>query len=304
MNEAILGRIFDIKRFAVHDGPGIRTTVFLKGCPLQCIWCHNPEGIKYNGEVAVIEQKCIGCGSCIKTCPNGVYAVSQTNERIINRDKCTLCKQCVKACFAEALIFYGEQVDIGYVMDIILQDKDFYKSSDGGVTISGGEPLSQIEFSAGIFKNCKEHGIHTALDTSGYAPWSSFEQIIPYTDLILYDIKHIIEDQHIKYTGVSNRLIISNLKNLEVYSIPIEIRIPVIPGINDASEHIKLTAQFIDSIKNVKSVKLLPYHSLAGSKYAAICRENNMPENSEKSQESVSLYSKLFAEYSGKKIVF
>lgn len=274
----INGRIFDIKRFAIHDGPGIRTTVFMKGCPLRCKWCHNPEGIRTNPEIGYMQKKCIGCSSCVKICQNGVY-IPNDGELLIQREKCVMCEACVGSCFADALVLYGKSVDSDYIIERIIEDREFYKTSGGGVTLSGGEPLMQAEFSAAILKFCTGNKIHTALDTSGYATWSSFEKVIPYVNLFLYDIKHTGEEQHIKYTGVSNKPIIENLKKLDCVGTPIEIRIPLIPNVNDSEEQIKNTGELLSGIKNLQSVKLLKYHTLAKSKYAEIGLPEDIPEN-------------------------
>jgi pyruvate formate lyase activating enzyme len=293
---SVSGRIFALKRFAVHDGPGIRTTVFMKGCPLRCRWCHNPEGIKTTPEIGYIKKNCIGCGSCVKICKNGVYMPSG-GELLIKREKCAVCTECVGSCFADALILYGESVDSDYIMEKIIEDKEFYITSGGGVTLSGGEPLMQAEFSAAILKSCVANKIHTALDTSGYASWDAFELLIPYVNLFLYDIKHIDESRHIKYTGVSNKLIIENLKKLDCAGVPIEIRIPLIPDINDGEEHIRNAGELLSGIKNMQAIKLLKYHALAKSKYAELGLPEAMPETSTDANERMTRCEKLLKSF-------
>lgn len=281
------GLIFDIKKFAVHDGPGIRTTVFFKGCPLNCWWCHNPESINPKPELVLFENKCIGCGECFKVCPNKAHelledgtreAYRSKSTRVYHRDRCALCGECVEVCYAEALVMEGEEVTVEEVMIELRKDIPFYENSGGGITLSGGEPMFQHEFALAILKQCKTEGMHTAIDTSGQASWQIYEEILPYVDLVLYDIKHIDSQKHKIYTGVPNKLILENLRRLSEYDIPIEIRMPIIPGINDAEEYITRAAQFLTEIKNITRVELLPYHKLGGSKYTRLEKEYKLPD--------------------------
>ena len=237
-------RIFEIKRFAVHDGDGIRTTVFFKGCPLKCIWCHNPEGISSEIQVAFYEHKCIGCGECNKSC----FAASD--------------------CFGEARVQYGKDISLNELLPILLEDKEFYESSNGGITLSGGECLLFADFCASLLRELKENGIHTAVDTCGYVSKRQLDKVIPYTDIFLYDIKAYDEDVHIKCTGASNTLILENLLYLDSQGKNIEIRIPYVPDFND--DQIEKIAQFLAPLKNISKVRILPYHNYAGSKYKAL----------------------------------
>ncbi|HEY5561193.1 MAG TPA: glycyl-radical enzyme activating protein [Clostridiaceae bacterium] len=293
----VKGRIFDIKFFAIHDGPGIRTTIFLKGCPLKCIWCHNPEGISPKEEIAYITKKCVGCGVCFKVCPNGVYGVSEAGTRIFQRDKCKMCLSCIDSCYPQALMLYGKEVTVAEVMEKVLQDSDFYKTSNGGITLSGGEPLTQAEFSAELLKGCIDKGIHTAVDTCGYVRWESFEAVLPYTKMFLYDFKHIDDEAHIKYTGVSNQLIIENLVKLGSRGVPIEIRIPVIPGINDNAEYAKRTGELLGRIPAITAVRLLKYHNLAKSKYISLGKPERMPETSDNQSAKIDEYASFLEQY-------
>jgi len=293
----VKGRIFDIKFFAIHDGPGIRTTIFLKGCPLKCIWCHNPEGISPKEEIAYITKKCVGCGVCFKICPNGVYGVSEAGTRIFQRDKCKMCLSCIDSCYPQALMLYGKEVTVAEVMEKVLQDSDFYKTSNGGITLSGGEPLTQAEFSAELLKGCIDKGIHTAVDTCGYVRWESFEAVLPYTKMFLYDFKHIDDEAHIKYTGVSNQLIIENLVKLGIRGVPIEIRIPVIPGINDNAEYAKRTGELLGRIPAITAVRLLKYHNLAKSKYISLGKPERMPETSDNQSAKIDEYASFLEQY-------
>ena len=273
----VTGSVFEIKRFAVHDGPGIRTTVFFKGCPLSCVWCHNPEGIAAKAEIAFLERKCEGCGDCFDACPRRLHSIGENGGHNVDRASCVLCGDCVNACMPRALKLYGKEYTPRVLLSVVASDMDFFKRSGGGVTCSGGEPLSQPAFVAEFLGLCKEAGIHTAVDTSGYAPWSCFESILKVTDIFLFDIKHMDPAKHKELTGADNRLILDNLRELSKTGVPIEIRIPVLPLINDGDENIALTAELLKSLPSLTLIRPLPYHALSGSKYAAIGRECHMP---------------------------
>jgi pyruvate formate lyase activating enzyme len=273
----LTGTIFDIKRFAVHDGPGIRTTVFFKGCPLRCLWCHNPESMKIEPQIVFFESKCIGCGECFKRCPNG--AIEATPEgRKYHRDKCTLCGTCVKYCYAEATVMEGKIVSVEEVIEEIKKDIPFYENSGGGVTLSGGEPTMQPEFCVAVLRESKKAGMHTALDTSGYAKWEVFREIMEYVDLVLYDIKHMDPSKHKEYTGLPNDIILANLEKLDELDIPIEIRMPMIPGMNDSEDNLSAASQFLSEMKNVERIKLLPYHRLGEGKYERLDMEYKLKD--------------------------
>ena len=248
----MIALISDIKRFAVHDGDGIRTTVFFKGCPLKCVWCHNPESISFKPQIAFYENKCIGCDECQKE--------GFTTE----------------GCLGEAKVFYGKEVTVEELLPVLLEDKDFYYTSGGGVTLSGGECLCQADFCAELLKRLKENGINTAIDTCGFVPREAIEKVIPYTDTFLYDLKALDEDVHIKCTGHPNKLILENLKYIDSLGKSIEIRIPYVPHFND--NQIEKIAKFLSTLKNIKAVKVLPYHNYAGSKYEALQMENTLPK--------------------------
>jgi pyruvate formate lyase activating enzyme len=263
------GVIFDIKRFAVHDGPGIRTTVFFKGCPLRCVWCHNPESMKIQRQIVFFDNKCIGCGECYKRCKNG--AVITTPEgRQYYRDKCTLCGTCVEYCYAEATVMQGKIASVDEVVDEVKKDIPFYENSGGGVTLSGGEPTMQPEFCIAILDACKKAKMHTALDTSGFVKTEILKEIMKYVDLVLYDIKHTDPQKHKEWIGVSNELILYNLRQTNSMEIPIEIRIPTIPDINDSEENLSEVAKLVNSLNSVERVRLLPYHRLGEGKYSRL----------------------------------
>jgi pyruvate formate lyase activating enzyme len=274
---SITGRVYDIKRFAVHDGPGIRTVVFLKGCPLRCAWCHNPEGMSAVPELSFTMQKCVGCGDCVRACPNGVHALPEVGVHTIDRTRCTLCGACVEACIPGALRIYGREVTVEELLEEVLADRPFYEQSGGGVTLSGGEPLSQPGFTAAFLHACKTAGLHTALDTSGAVPWSAFEAVLPDTDLVLYDVKHIDREAHRTWTGIDNVRILDNLQRLGRMGIPVEVRIPCLPGVNDGKVLDRIAA-FLREIPSLTEVRLLPYHDFARSKYTAIGLPDTMPQ--------------------------
>lgn len=244
--------IFEIKRFAVHDGDGIRTTVFFKGCPLRCVWCHNPEGLTFEVQEAFYAHKCIGCEECKK-------------EGFMPDD-----------CLGEARVLYGKTVTVDELLPILLEDKDFYETSGGGVTLSGGECLMQADFCAELLKRLKEHGVHTAVDTCGFVSRNALDKVIPYTDVFLYDIKAYDEDIHIRCTGVSNKQILENLKYLNMLGKKIEIRLPYVPDYNDGQ--IEKIACFLAPLKNITKIRVLPYHNYAGSKYEALNINVTLPK--------------------------
>lgn len=267
------GIIFDIKKFAVHDGDGVRTTVFLKGCPLKCVWCHNPEGISKKECLAFYSHKCVNCGACSMVCPchkfeNGIHSFDNTN--------CVACGKCVKMCSSAALNLFGKVISVEELMPILLEDKAFYDNSNGGVTLSGGECLLQPDFCAQILKECKKYGINTAVDTSGAVAYKSFEKVVDYTDVFLYDLKSFDESVHIKCTGVTNKLILENLKRIDALGKKTEIRIPYVPLYND--DQMDKIANFISALKNVKAIRILPYHDFARSKYNSLCMTDTMPK--------------------------
>ena len=261
-------KIFEIKRFAVHDGDGIRTTVFFKGCPLKCVWCHNPEGLSAKSKLAYYAHKCISCGECLSVCPTSAHTI-ENGKHAFNREKCIACGRCVEACLGNALTLYGRETTVEELLPILLQDKEFYDHSDGGVTFSGGECMLQIDFLKAILKKCKENGVHTAVDTAGNVPWEYFEKILPYTDLFLYDVKCISEDLHKEGTGVSNRLILENLQKLSDKNAEIIVRVPVIPEFNGNDYEMQKIADFLKDLR-INKVELLPYHAMGEHKWSAI----------------------------------
>ncbi|TYP55437.1 glycyl-radical enzyme activating protein [Thermosediminibacter litoriperuensis] len=271
------GLIFDIKRFAIHDGPGIRTTVFLKGCPLRCWWCHNPEGISPMNELMFFEYKCMGCQMCAGVCPAGAVTY-ENNTHNINGQKCIGCGICSEACPTGALKLVGRVITIEELMEEIERDILLYDNSDGGVTFSGGEPLSQHRFLKEVLKECKKRGVHTALDTSGYAPADVFASVMDYVDVFLFDLKLADDEEHRKYTGVSNEPIKENLRMLADTGRggDVILRLPVIPGITDTEKNIEGLLEFVASLKDIRRIDLLSFHDVS-EKYCRLGREYKMP---------------------------
>ena len=268
-------KIIDIKRFAVHDGDGIRTTVFLKGCPLSCVWCHNPEGISFSPQIAYYESKCISCGECVSVCPAKAHTVTDGIHRF-ERNACIGCGKCASVCLGDALAFYGKEMTVKELLSLVLEDRAFYENSGGGVTLSGGECLMQTDFCVAFLKGLKAERIHTAVDTCGFVSWEYLDRVIPYTDVFLYDIKALDDALHIQCTGKSNQMILENLRYLDERNCKIEIRIPFVPHYND--REMESIAIFLSSFKNIARIRVLPYHSYAASKYEALGMRNTLPE--------------------------
>ncbi len=264
--------IFNIQKFSLHDGPGIRTTVFFKGCPLSCAWCHNIESQAFSKEPMLRGDLCAGCASCMDRCPEGAIELSAQKAQT-DLEICTSCGRCVMFCPRNGRQICGEQLSVDEVLGEVLKDQVFYERSGGGVTCSGGEAMAQIDFLAELLSACKKQRLHSAVDTSGYVPWTSFERILPLTDLFLYDLKIMDEQTHRQYTGVSNSLILENLERLSEAAARIWIRFPVIPTVNDGAANIEQTIAFLRRI-SIEQINLLPYHALGRGKASQLGRND------------------------------
>jgi pyruvate formate lyase activating enzyme len=281
----LTGTIFDLKRYAINDGPGIRTAVFMKGCPLDCWWCHNPEGRARHPQLMVRSNRCRLCADCVETCPQGAITIS--DKVFTDIALCQDCGTCAQICVQGAREMVGRVVTVGELLREIERDVVFFDQSGGGVTLTGGEPLMQHHFAIELLHACKAHGIHTVLDTSGYAPWQVMAEVAQQTDLFLYDLKLMDDVRHRKYTGVSNRLILSNLKRLSAAGENIIVRIPLIPGVNDDEQNLRLTQRFLADLPNLARIEVLPYHDIAQAKYSALDLTYRLPELASPSAERV-----------------
>jgi pyruvate formate lyase activating enzyme len=270
------GLVFNMQSYSIHDGPGIRTVVFLKGCPLSCWWCCNPESISGKPELGFRQSLCNGCMECIDVCPNKALSVGEeSNAIIIDRTLCDSCGACVQACPRQALTIYGQKITVAEVANEVLKDAPFYRRSGGGVTISGGEPLKQPEFLLGILKACRQAGLHTAIETSGYCSPRTFSKVLDDIDLIMFDLKVMDATQHLELTGKRNDLILKNARLLAKAGCAVQPRMPLIPGVNDSVDNLSMLASFLRSI-GWSSIELMPYHQFGKSKYVALGKPYRM----------------------------
>ena len=267
------GMIFNIQRWSIHDGPGVRTLVFFKGCPLECRWCCNPESQTGATEILIRADECTDCGCCLPVCPEGI-AMTASEGGMTDRDLCVACGRCVQACPTGARAFTGQKVTLNQVLSIVRRDAAFYRASGGGVTLSGGEALAQPEFAGALIDGCRALGIDVVTETCGCFDWTKAFEIIEKSELIYLDLKHMDSAQHQRLTGVGNELILKNAVRIAETNTPLIVRIPVIPTLNDSIENISNTAEFVyQNLPSAREIELMPYHRLGLNKYASLGRE-------------------------------
>lgn len=288
---------FDIQKFSIHDGPGIRTIVFFKGCPLRCEWCANPESQNFEPELLVYPDKCVGCGRCIEVCGSGCFTADGSGKMSFDRDKCTKCGKCVEVCYAESRCMAGELMSIEEIKEEVDKDIPFYRNSGGGVTFSGGEPMCHPDIVAelaGYYK--EEKGVSTAIETCGFVPWENYEETVKHLDLALFDLKCMNDEKHIKYTGGSNRQILENISRISEI-VETTARIPIIPSVNDSAEDIEDFGRFIKELGTISTVHILPYHNYGMNKYNALGKHYSLKELEAPSDEHMENIKKQLEQY-------
>jgi len=278
--------VFNIQKCCVNDGPGIRTTVFLKGCMLNCLWCHNPESKAVKPQLMLHQNKCIGCLECVKACTLGLHSFSDDGSHFIDREKCAACGNCADACVG-ALEICGKEMTVPEIIKEVMKDKAFYDNSGGGVTLSGGDPLLTPDFTLALLKAAKEQGLHTCIETCGHAKWEDVQRLIPYVDIFLWDVKETDSALHKQFTGVPNERILTNLHSLSEAGAHIILRCPIIPGYNDRRDHLEAIGELAQKLNGVLQIEVEPYHPLGASKSADIGKEYPLPDISFQKDETV-----------------
>lgn len=301
--DPVSGLVFDIQRFSVHDGPGIRTTVFLKGCPLRCRWCHNPESQDTDPEISFLPNNCIGCGYCLRRCPEGAHRLVDdsdgTRRHLFDRSRCVRCGSCTAECWADALELVGRRITVEEAIAEVRRDESFYAESGGGLTLSGGEPLFQPRFTEELLRAAKECGVHTAVETCGFASADVLMRARPFTDLFLYDLKETDDERHAEYTGVPLAPIVANLRLLCDVGAAIRLRLPIVPGLNDREDHFESIAALVASCNTsgdrIEAVEIMPYHALGTDKLGRFDRSTpaGLPRTSVTSETVASWQSRL-----------
>lgn len=294
--KGLTGNVFNIQRYSIHDGPGIRTTVFLKGCALKCFWCQNPESQAMNPEILYNKDNCTLCGRCIKVCGTGASILSELGSAI-DRDKCIGCGQCVEACYANARVLAGKEMSLEEVMDVVLKDKVMYNNSQGGVTVSGGDPTMQPEFTLQLLRRCKEQGLHTAIETCGFTPWTILKTLLEYTDLVLFDIKCLDPKKHFNATGKDNNLILDNVRKV-AREKTMQVRVPLIPGFNDSPEDVKALLNFVKEQLGLSgsNITLLRYNNFGEAKYDRLNRESARPSGEPQTEQYMNLLQAIISD--------